>query len=61
MVRNSYNAALDGAQASIRVAKFALDLTFEERAILIRDGLQRLKQAGLKINDVRHLLDMTER
>ena len=61
LVRNSYNAALDEAQASIRAARFAPNLTFEERAMLIRDGLQRLKQEGLKINDVRHLLDITER
>ncbi len=60
-VRNAYNAALDEVQASIRAARFAPDLTFEERSILIRDGLQRLKQEGLKINDVRHLLDITER
>ena len=61
LVRNSYNAALDEAQASIRAARFAPDLTFEERAILIKDGLQRLKQEGLKINNVRHLLDILER
>ena len=61
LVRNSYNAALDEAQASIRAARFAPNLTFEERAMLIRDGLQRLKQEGLKIYDVRHLLDITER
>lgn len=56
LVRNSYNTALDEAQASIRAARFAPDLTTAERYILIRDGLQRLKQEGLKIADVRHLL-----
>lgn len=61
LVRNSYHAALDEAQASIRAARFAPDLTYEERVILIRDGLTRLKQEGLKINDVRHLLDILER
>lgn len=61
MVKNSYNTALDEAQASIRAARFAPDLTHEERVILIRDGLQRLKQEGIKINEVRHLLDIEER
>ncbi len=61
LVRNPYNIALDEAQASIRAAKFAPNLTFEERVVLIKDGLQRLKQEGLKINDVRHLLDIRER
>jgi len=61
LVRNSYNAALDEAQASIRAARFAPDLTYGERAMLIRDGLQRLKQEGLKINDVRDVLDILER
>lgn len=59
--KNLYNIALDEAQASIRAARFAPDLTFGERAMLIRDGLQRLKQQGLKINDVRELLDIIER
>lgn len=57
----SFNTALDEAQAGIRTARFAPGLNFEERAILIRDGLQRLGQEGLKINDVRHLLDIAER
>lgn len=61
LVSNSYNAALDEAQASIRAARFAPDLTYGERAILIRDGLTRLKHEGLKINDVRELLDILER
>ena len=61
LVRNSYNAALDEAQASIRAARFAPDLTYEERIILIKDALQRLKKEGLRINDVRHLLDILER
>lgn len=61
LVRNSYNTALDEAQASIRAARFAPGLTFEERAILIRDGLNRLKREGLKIKDVRDLLDIMER
>lgn len=61
LIRNSYNAALDEAQASIRAARFAPDLTYGERAMLIRDGLQRLKQEGLKINDIRDALDILER
>lgn len=43
LVRNSYNAALDEAQASTRAARFAPKLTFEERAMLIRDKTRRLK------------------
>ena len=61
LVRNSYNVALDEAQASIRAARFAPDLTYEERVVLIKDGIQRLKREGLKIKDVRHLLDILER
>ncbi len=61
MVKNFYKTALDEAQASIRAARFAPDLTYNERAILIRDALQRLKRENLKINDVKHLLDILER
>lgn len=60
-ISNSRNIALDEAQASIRAARFAPELSYEERSILIKDALQRLAHEGLKINDVRHLLDITER
>jgi len=56
-----YKTALDESQASIRVARFAPDLTLSERYTLIRDAINRLKKANLKINDVRDLLDILER
>ncbi|WP_106769111.1 WXG100 family type VII secretion target [Paenibacillus faecalis] len=61
MILNPRNYALDEAQASIRAARFAPDLSQAERIMLIRDGIQRLRNANLKIKDVRHLLDIIER
>ena len=55
------NEALNEAQASIRAARFAPELTIDERHILMRDGLNRLKNEGIKLKDVRHLLDINER
>ncbi len=48
--------ALDEAQASIRAARFAPDLTKIERYILLKDAITRLKKVNLKIRQVRHLL-----
>ena len=48
--------ALEEAQASIRAARFAPNLTPLERYTLLRDGINRLKQKGIKIREVRHLL-----
>ena len=53
---NTFNIALDEAQASIRAARFAPGLTPLERYILLRDGIARLKKEGIRINEVRHLL-----
>lgn len=61
LIPNTYNIALDEAQASIRAARFAPDLSYIERIILIKDALKRLAHEKLKISDVRHLLDITER
>jgi len=41
--------ALDEAQASLRAARFTTDLSASERIMLIRDGLTRLKNQGIKI------------
>ena len=61
MIRNVRTTALDEAQASIRAARFAPGLSDVERIILTRDGLQRLKNADIRLRDVRHLLDILDR
>ncbi|WP_040431662.1 hypothetical protein, partial [Chitiniphilus shinanonensis] len=51
--------ALEEAQASIRAARFAPDLTSTERYTLLRDGIMRLKNAPggpIKIRDVKDSL-----
>jgi len=58
---NMENLALDEAQASLRAARFAPDLSRGERIMLIRDGLNRLRNQGIKLKDVKHLLDIFER
>ena len=50
------NAVLEEAQASIRAARFAEGLTDIERTILLRDGVERLRNAGYKVADVKHEL-----
>ncbi|URZ03827.1 hypothetical protein [Clostridium felsineum] len=60
-VRNVYNTALDEAQASIRAARFAPELTSSERYTLLRDGISRLKKANLNVRDVKDLLDIKQR
>ncbi|SMF73078.1 hypothetical protein SAMN05661091_0929 [Paenibacillus uliginis N3/975] len=55
------NYALDEAQASIRAARFAPDLTSTERMTLLRDAIARLKNADLRIRDVRDELYINER
>lgn len=55
------NEAKDEAQASIRAARFAPDLSNEERYILIRDALTRLKHENIKLNDIRNELDIESR
>lgn len=51
-------AVLDEAQASIRAAKFGVDLTTEERNILWQDAYDRLNHAGYKFDDVKYDLDI---
>ncbi|MEE4566705.1 WXG100 family type VII secretion target [Paenibacillus polymyxa] len=55
------NFALDEAQASIRAARFAPDLTSIERMTLLRDAITRLKSADLRIRDVKGELYIEER
>ncbi|MEC0123498.1 hypothetical protein [Paenibacillus pabuli] len=55
------NFALDEAQASIRAARFAPDLSQADRLLLLRDGIARLKNQGIKIRDVKDLLFINER
>jgi hypothetical protein len=55
------NFALDEAQASIRAARFAPDLTQAERIMLLRDGISRLRNQGIKIREVRDLLFIDHR
>ncbi|AET59695.1 hypothetical protein HPL003_14720 [Paenibacillus terrae HPL-003] len=55
------NFALDEAQASIRAARFAPDLTQLERIMLLRDGINRLKNEGIKVREVKDLLFIHER
>ena len=52
---------LDEAQASIRAARFAPGLTPEDRELLLRDAIERLKKEGRRIRDVKHLLDIERR
>ena len=53
---------LDEAQASIRAARFAPDLSPKERYYLLRDAIDRLHNAGYSIREVKHkMLDINER
>ncbi|WP_406796051.1 hypothetical protein [Brevibacillus formosus] len=61
MIPNPINTALDEAQASIRAARFAPELSQAERMMLGRDAIQRLRNEGLKLRDVKQLLDIFER
>ncbi|WP_448102748.1 hypothetical protein [Luteibacter jiangsuensis] len=53
--------ALEEAQASIRAARFAPGLTSTERFTLLRDGVTRLYNAGLRIRDYRDMLYIEQR
>jgi len=49
------------AQASIRAARFAFDLSEPERITLLRDAVYRLNKNGYSISEVRELLNIKER
>lgn len=52
---------LEEVQASIRASKFGVNLTDEERKDLWEDAMDRLKNAGIKFDDVKGGLDIYER
>ncbi len=54
------NLILEEAQASIRAARYAPDLTSTERYTLLRDGLERLRSVGIQIRDVKNELWIDE-
>ena len=52
---------IDEAQASIRAARYANGLTFEERATLIKDGLYRLKKGNISLREARKYMRIEKR
>ncbi len=54
------NEILEEAQASIRAAKFTLDLSRSERIILYRDAITRLRNGNIKLKDVKNKLHIFE-
>jgi len=50
------DAVLEEAQASIRAARFGPDLSSAERMTLVRDGVERLHNAGISVADVKDKL-----
>ncbi|WP_338708092.1 WXG100 family type VII secretion target [Paenibacillus amylolyticus] len=55
------NYALDEAQASIRAARFAPELNSTERYALLRDAMVRLRNADLRVRDVKGELFIDQR
>ena len=55
------NRFIDEAQASIRAARYAVGLTKNERYVLIRDGLIRLKNGNIKLRDARTVMNIEKR
>jgi hypothetical protein len=53
--------SLEEAQASIRAARFAPDLTSTERFTLLRDSITRLNDKGMKVRDVKDQLFIKQR
>jgi len=52
---------LEEVQASIRAAKFAPELSNQERLDLLKDAVARLKKNNIKLNEIRHKLYINER
>ena len=52
--------AFEETQASIRAARFTPGLTIIERIALLRDAVSRLPE-GVKINDIKGILNISER
>jgi len=59
--RTQTNIALEEAQASIRAARFAPDLSDGERLDLVRDSIGRLRNAGISLRDVKSNLLINRR
>jgi hypothetical protein len=55
------NTLFEEAQASIRAARFAPDLSETERITLLRDAVYRLNKNGFSVSQVKHLLNIKER
>jgi hypothetical protein len=53
--------AADEAQASIRAARFAPDLSRQERMDLLKDAMNRLRTEGIRLRDVKKQLRINER
>ena len=52
---------LEEAQASIRAARFAPELSPQERTDLLKDGISRLRKRGIALKSVKHKLHINER
>ena len=50
------NDLFEEVQASIRAARYASDLSKAERFTLLRDAIERLKNTGLKIRNIKDQL-----
>jgi len=57
----SDSVPLNEAQASIRAARFASDLSDRERMDLIRDAITRLRKAGISVRSVKSQMFIDER
>jgi hypothetical protein len=55
------DSLLEEAQASIRAARFAPDLSRQEKEVLLRDGIYRLNRNGISIREVKDKLFINER
>lgn len=55
------NSYVDEAQASIRAARFAQGLSLDERIILIKDGLCRLKKGNISLKEARKYMNIETR
>ncbi|SHN73330.1 hypothetical protein SAMN04487896_3191 [Paenibacillus sp. ov031] len=55
------NYALNEAQASIRAARFAPEIHSTERYALLRDAMLRLRNADLRVRDVKGELFIDQR
>lgn len=52
---------LEDVQASIRAARFAPDLSQQERMVLLKDAMNRLRREKIKLRDVKNNLYINKR